>query len=104
MVAALATLSDLEAVQANVARLIAERERLHNALAEMPWLEPLPSQANFILCRVWGRTGREVADALAQRGILVRSFSEPRLAEYVRISVGRPEQNKVLLRMLRQIE
>jgi len=54
VVAALATLANLEAVQANVARLIAERERLREELATLPWLEPLPSQANFILCRPGG--------------------------------------------------
>lgn len=100
VVAALATFDDLETVQANVARLVAERERLLEALAAIPWLEPIPSQANFILCRVPGRRGREVAEVLAGRGILVRSFSEPRLENYVRISVGRPEQNEALLRAL----
>lgn len=100
MVAGLATLDDLEAVQANVDRLIAERERLHEALAALSWLEPLPSQANFILCRVRGHEPREVADALAQRGILIRRFSNPALAGYVRITVGRPEQNDALLAVL----
>ncbi|MDH7487697.1 MAG: histidinol-phosphate transaminase [Anaerolineae bacterium] len=100
LVAALATLEDLETVQANVARLVAERERLQAALAAIPWLEPIPSQANFILCRLRGRSGQEVAEALAGQGILVRSFSEPRLEGYIRISVGRPKQNEALLRVL----
>ena len=103
MVAALATLENLKSVQANVARLIAERERLQAALAAISWLEPLPSQANFILCRLHGRTGGEVAGELAQRGILVRSFSEHRLAGYVRIAVGRPEQNEALLKTLPEL-
>ena len=100
LVAALATLDDLERVQANVTCLIAERERLQAALAAIPWLEPIPSQANFILCRVRGRTGREVSEALTMRGILVRSFSDPRLEGYVRISVGLPEQNQALIEAL----
>jgi len=103
MVAALATLDDLERVQANVTCLIAERERLQAALATIPWLEPIPSQANFILCRLRGRTGREVSEALTMRGILVRSFSDPRLEGYIRISVGRPEQNEVLMEALREL-
>lgn len=103
LVAALATLDALEEAQATVARLIAERERLQAALAAIPWLEPMPSQANFILCRLRRRSGRELAEALAGRGILVRSFSEPRLRQYVRISVGRPEQNEALLRVLGEL-
>jgi len=103
MVAALATLEDLEPVRANVARLVAERECLQKELAAIPWLEPIPSQGNFVLCRVRGRSGREVADALAGRGILVRSFSDHRMEGYVRITVGRPEQNDALLKALREL-
>jgi histidinol-phosphate aminotransferase len=98
--AALATFEDLEAVQATVARIAAERQRLHAALARLPGAHPLPSQANFVLCRFEGRSGREVAADLAARGILVRSFSQPRLADAVRITVGRPEQNDALLAAL----
>jgi histidinol-phosphate aminotransferase len=103
VVAALATFDDLETVRANVARLIAERERLQRELAATGWLEPIPSQANFILCRVQGRSGPDLADALAQRGILIRAFPTPRLRSYVRITVGRPEQNDALLRVLREM-
>jgi histidinol-phosphate aminotransferase len=104
MVAALATLEDLETVRANLARLIAERERLREALAAIPWLEPLPSQANFILCRVGEHVAPVVVDALARRGILIRRFPDPVMAGYVRISVGRPEQNERLLMALRELD
>jgi len=104
MVAALTTVEDLETVQANVARLIAEREWLQEALATLPWLEPLPSQANFILCRVKGRAAQEVANVLARRGVLIRRFSDPAMAAYVRISVGRPDQNETLLAALRELD
>ena len=103
MVAALATLEDLETVQANVARLIAERERLRETWATLPWLEPLPSQANFILCRVREHAAEAVVDGLAQRGILIRGFSDPAMAGYVRIGVGRPEQNDMLLAALQEL-
>jgi histidinol-phosphate aminotransferase len=103
MVAAMATLADLETVQANVARLIAEREWLRESLATLTWIEPLPSQSNFILCRLKDRTGQDVVSGLAKRGILVRGFSDPTMAEYVRIGVGRPEQNQKLLAALREL-
>jgi histidinol-phosphate aminotransferase len=102
VVAALATLHDLQTAQANVARLVSERERLHGALAAVPWVEPLPSQANFILCRVHDRDAHVVADGLAQRGILVRTFSEPRLRDAIRVSIGRPDQNDTLLKALHE--
>jgi histidinol-phosphate aminotransferase len=104
VVAALATFADMETVQANVARLITERERLQKELVKLPWLEPLPSQTNFILCHLRSRTPQEVVDALIQQGILIRKFSDPVMAEYVRISVGRPEQNDALLAALRELD
>jgi histidinol-phosphate aminotransferase len=103
MVAALATMTDLETVQSNVARLIAERERLQESLATLTWIEPLPSQANFILCRLKDHTSQDVVSGLARQGILVRGFSDPTMAEYVRIGVGRPEQNETLLAALREL-
>jgi len=45
-------------------------------------------------------TGHGVADALARRGILVRSFSQPRMRRHLRIGVGRPEQNEKLIEAL----
>jgi histidinol-phosphate aminotransferase len=100
VVAALATLGDLGTVRANVRLLIAERERVRSALAGLGWLEPLPSQTNFLLCRVGCRTGQDVADALANRGIVVGTFSDPPLEPYVRIAVGRPEQNDTVIAAL----
>lgn len=104
VVAALATLADLATVRANVRHLVAERERVRSALAEFTWLEPLPSQTNFILCRVIHKTGQGVADGLARRGILVQAFSEPPMDAYVRIGVGRPEQNGAVLRALGSLD
>ena len=101
MVAALATFADLATTRGRVDQLIVERERLQHAFEGIAWLEPIPSQANFILCRVQGERGATVAGALARRGILIRSFRDHRLNNYVRISVGRPEQNLALVRALR---
>jgi len=103
VVAALATFDDLPAVQATIARLVAERERLQAGLASLPGVRPLPSQANFVFCRLDAGSGRDLADALAMRGILIRSFSEPGLADAVRITVGRPDQNDALLLALHSL-
>ncbi len=103
VVAALATFEGMAHTQETITCLVAERERLQEALAALPGVQPLPSQANFLLCRFQGLSGRELADALAEQGILVRSFSAPNLADAVRISVGRPDQNAALLAALQSI-
>jgi histidinol-phosphate aminotransferase len=47
--------------------LVGERRRLMAALADVPYLEPYPSHANFILCKVQGRDAKGVKDALANK-------------------------------------
>ncbi len=103
-VAAQASLDDLDYLMTNVRRIVAERERMAVELAKLSWLQPLPSRANFILSRVVGRTGKEVRDALEARGILIRAFGSPRLREYIRIAIGKPEENDAVLKALREIK
>lgn len=100
MLAALATFDDLERVQENVARIVQERERLREALSGISYLEPLPSEGNFVLCREVDDDAQWVVEALLDEGILVRDFSSRQMAGYVRISVGTPAQNDVLLEAL----
>ncbi len=103
IVAARASLEDIEYLMANVRRIVTERERLSVALAQLGFLQPLPSRANFIICRVIGRTGMEIRDALQARGILIRAFGSPRLHDYIRVAVGTPEENDAVVRMLKEI-
>ncbi len=102
-VAARASLDDLPRLQANVQRIIAERKRLAEALAAFPFLHPYPSRANFVLCRVEGRSARALHAALARRGVLVRYFDKPGLRDHIRISAGTPAQTEALLAALHEI-
>jgi histidinol-phosphate aminotransferase len=103
IVAALATFDDMAHVRSTISRIVAERERLYAALDAMPGVRPMPSQANFILCRLDDRLGQEVADELVAQGILVRRYSDPSLADTIRITIGRPDQNDALLAALASI-
>lgn len=99
-VAALASLEDREALMVNVRLIVAERERLATGLASLPGLEVVPSQANFLLCRVTGANAREMKERLAAKGIMIRYFDTPLLRNYIRISVGLPEHTDRLLEEL----
>lgn len=103
-IAARASLDDLDYLLGNVRRIVAERERMSAELAKLGWIHPLPSRANFLLCRVVGRTGKEVRDALEARGILIRAFSAPRLRDYIRIAIGKPEENDAVLAALKELD
>ena len=98
--AARAALAAMPAVQAHVAAIIAERTRLAALLAQVPFLQPIPSAANFVLCRVTGRPAQQLQAQLAQQRILVRYFDKPALRDCVRISVGQPAHTDRLLHAL----
>lgn len=101
--AAIASLEDAEYLEWCVRALVAERERLFQALISIPYLRPFPSRANFILCRVVGRNAKELKLALEREGILVRYFNKPGLTDCIRISVGRPEHTDMLLAVLKRM-
>jgi histidinol-phosphate aminotransferase len=102
-VAGLASLADLDYLQANVARIVAERDRLAEALSKIPYLRPYPSRSNFILCRVVERDARALKEALARRGILIRTYDSPGLTDHIRVSVGTPEQTERLIAEMRTL-
>ncbi|MCS7089278.1 MAG: histidinol-phosphate transaminase [Verrucomicrobiota bacterium] len=64
-------------------------------------LEVLPSAANFLLVRVGH--AQAVFEALMQQGVIVRPMGSYELPEWIRISVGRPEENDRCLAALRRV-
>ncbi len=101
--AAIASVEDLDYLQANVRTIVAERGRVYAALQRIEQLRPFPSQANFILMRVRDHDAKALKVALEQRGILVRHYSKPSLRDCIRISIGTPEQNDIVLQSLREL-
>jgi len=97
------SLKDIDYLMGTVRAIIAERGRLFEELKKIEWLEPIPSQANFILCSVLKGEARELHQKLQDRGILVRYFDQPQLRNYIRISVGKPEHTDMLVKALHDI-
>ncbi len=102
-VAAIASLDDADTMAQAVAKLVAERNRMAEALSELPFLKVYPSHSNFVLCRVIGRDAKALKHALEREGFLVRYFNKPGLADCIRISAGKPEQTDALLEALRRL-
>ncbi len=103
-VAAQAALAHVDELKAWVEKIKEERSRLFSALKEIPYLKPYPTQANFILCRVYGREAAELKEKLAQEfGIFVRYFNKPGLKDHIRISVGRPSDTEILITALKKL-
>jgi histidinol-phosphate aminotransferase len=63
----------------------------------------LPSCANFVFARHPAHQGAALATALRRRAVIVRHFSAPRIADYLRITVGTDGQIDRLLSALSDI-
>jgi histidinol-phosphate aminotransferase len=80
----------------------AERERLQVALKGLPGTRPFPSQANMILVRV--PDAKRVFAGMRQRGVLVKNVEalHPLLANCLRLTVGTPAENTLMIAALQQ--
>lgn len=84
------------------ARVIASRAALVEGL-EAQGFAVLPSAANFVFARHPAKDAGQLAAGLREQGVIVRHFKQPRIAQYLRITVGTPEQNQVLLDALKSL-
>jgi histidinol-phosphate aminotransferase len=99
---AIAALADEAYFQASRASVMAGRGRMTDGLVALGF-EVLPSAANFVFARHPAREGGELAAALRQRAVLVRHFPAPRIADYLRITVGADAQIDRLLTELSEV-
>jgi histidinol-phosphate aminotransferase len=98
-----ASLDDIEYLHTTLSRIRSERTRLFRKLKRVEFVTCWPSHANFFLCRVDRGDAHDIHVRLADRGIMVRHFSDTRLRDYLRITVGRPEDTDRLLAALSTI-
>lgn len=92
-----------DAFNEGIALVVAERQRLSEALAALPGITAYPSAANFLLVR-FEQDAAEVWQRLYEQGVLVRDFSGNLLTSgCLRISVGTPEENDRLIAALQSI-
>jgi len=96
-------LQDQAWMLASAEKIRSERARLSARLDDLGFTVT-PSEANFILAAVPGGDGRAWYEGLKGRGILVRWWDLPRLADKLRITVGTPEENNALLAALEEMK
>ena len=101
-IAALATLDDLPHYRANFRRIIATREQLSREL-DVLGFHVFPSQTNFILVRPPKYPARVWLQKLRDRKILVRWFTDPSVQNYLRITIGTPEEAAALVKAVKML-
>ncbi len=101
-VAATYVLGKLDVLEAQAATIRQERKAVHDGLAALPGVTVYPSAANFFLTRV--PDGMRSFASLKSQGVLVRNFhgTHPLLANCLRITVGTPDENRILLSAMRE--
>ncbi|CAM3797735.1 histidinol-phosphate transaminase [Sphingobacterium prati] len=99
----LEALNNVDQVNDWIKETVAERDKLVRQLLELDYVQHItPSDANFILVKM--EQPRQVYDYLVQYGIIVRDRSKVELCEgCLRITVGTPAENQILLEKLNQI-
>lgn len=92
----------MDVLEQQAQQVLTERPGLGKALAGMPGVTVFPSAANFFLVRV--PDANRAYEALRRQGVLVRNFNgaHPMLANCLRITVGTPEENRILLNAMRE--
>ncbi|GAC1032033.1 histidinol-phosphate transaminase [Pseudomonas sp. No.21] len=96
IVGAAAAFEDREWFEQTCAKVIDSRERVVSEL-EKRGFEVLPSAANFVFARHPGKDAAGIAAGLREKGVIVRHFKQARIAQFLRITIGTPEQNQALL-------
>ena len=100
-VAAITTLENSDKLIENIQIINNEKEDFFSFLSEYTNITPFLSEANFILCKFKNNDSEIVFNKLAKEGIFVRKFSDDNLKNYLRISIGKPEQMKKIKKVIK---
>jgi len=96
IVGAAAAFDDRAYFEQTCKQVIASREVLVEQL-QGKGFEVLPSAANFIFARHPQHDAAGLAAKVREQGVIVRHFKQERIAQFLRITIGTPEQNQALV-------
>ena len=96
IVGAAAAFEDRDYFEQTCKAVIDSREQLVGQLEGLGF-EVLPSAANFIFARHPEHDAAALAAKLRAQGVIVRHFKQLRIDQFLRITIGTPEQNAALI-------
>ncbi len=102
MAGATASMKDEPYFRATCKRIADTRHRTAEKLTAQGF-SVLPSQSNFLFISHPITSGRVLLDGLRSRGILVRWWNDPRIENYLRITVGTDEEMDALCAALAEL-
>ncbi len=102
MAAGIAAIDDNDYYMDNCKRIIKNREWTDKQLQNLGFCT-IKSSTNFIFAKSDKISGKSLYEELKKRGILVRHFENPRITDFVRITIGSEEQMKKLTEQMKLI-
>ena len=88
--------------KANALKIIETRENTAKALKDLGFTV-LDSKANFLFAKHPALDGGLLYEELKKKGVLVRHFTKKKIEDFLRITIGTPEEMAVLLEKLSEI-
>lgn len=85
-----------------IQKIITTRERTKKALSELGFSFP-DSKANFIFASHKTAGAKDIFERLREEDIYVRHFQQPRIDNYLRITIGTGEEMDIFLKKLKDI-
>ncbi len=83
-------------------KIIETREQLSKKLQDLGFFV-LPSKTNFLFARHPEHDGKKLHQMLRDKGILVRHFSDPKINQFLRITIGTEKECEALTKTLSSI-
>ena len=102
MACGIGVLKDDVTVRANCKEIIQTRERVNLELTQLGFVTT-PSTANFIFTKHPLIGGEQLYIELKTRGILVRHFSDPKICDFIRVTIGSMGQMEKFLEACHEI-
>jgi histidinol-phosphate aminotransferase len=100
--AATAALRDQDYFRSCVGKIQQTRDWFSSEMVRLGF-QVIPSSGNYVFATPADRDGARIYQGLYERRILVRHFTDPRLAQGVRISIGTREEMESTVQALREI-
>ena len=102
MAAGIGAICDEQYTLNNCKTVIENREWFCGEIKKLGF-EFTPSVANFVFAKKEGVDGKELYLKLKEKGILVRHFESERICDYLRITIGKLSDMKILVKTLGEI-
>lgn len=97
-----AALRDEAYFKSITSKIVRERENFEENLRKMGFQFPV-SKTNFVFARHPRMTGQALFEALRAHKICVRHWNKPRIGDYLRITIGTPQQMAEVVKALEEI-